>query len=310
MKCPKKKAKKLRKRQKIIKCTVENCHETFSKKKELTKHFKTFHPSLMSVYTCSTCGKAIQDRWNYIRHIKLHRNLLKKECSLCRKVFNKYNLRKHVQRWHGSHVIAKTIIQDLVELAIISTVIEEEVLNLVVDVIDMSLPDLMDFPEQMGMVEQRDIPEQRFMPEQNDMIEQRDMLDLRGMLELWSIPDNGEIAGLWDGHTKGAMSSLRTMPVEDMDEETQETVARQGERPEGDMSEGDMPERDMPAGDKPEQDQGEVARQGEMPKGDISEQTEKTKVNSFFCSLCPYSCHDEFNIKRHSKSQHSVENST
>ena len=107
------------------------------------------------------------------------------------------------------------------------------------------------------------------------------------------------------------------MPERDMPEvDMPEGIMPGGEMPEGDMLYIDMPEGDMQtqgevdrqeevAGQGEVASQGEVARQEEIPEGNMPEQTQKTKFKSFFCSLCPYSCRDEFNLKRHSKSQHS-----
>lgn len=107
---------------------------TFKLKKDLKQHFKLTHQSLMTVYTCSTCAKPFNYRCNYKRHIRWHRNLLKKDCPICRKTFNRYNINKHIERYHGVQVIAKAMVDYVVELAFKITTTEDQIVGLVQDV--------------------------------------------------------------------------------------------------------------------------------------------------------------------------------
>lgn len=115
-----KKRRRVSKKCKEKKCTVQNCDRIFRYKKTLTTHFRVDHQYLMTVYSCSKCCKCFNGKYNYKKHIMWHRELHRKKCPVCKKVFNRCNIKKHIQRKHGQEKIVIAIVKEIFDMVFFS----------------------------------------------------------------------------------------------------------------------------------------------------------------------------------------------
>jgi hypothetical protein len=109
-----KKTKKYKKQVKKVSCTVEGCDYSFSTQKLLSYPFKNWHADLLISYCCSVCSKRFNQTSNYKRHLKTHRSQLDIECPLCHQKSYKYNLARHIKRFHGPLTVVSAIIEEII----------------------------------------------------------------------------------------------------------------------------------------------------------------------------------------------------
>ena len=102
---------------KPVACLVENCGETFTGKRNLSKHFRVSHPNLVTKYICSVCTHSFTLRKNYRRHIQLHsRNKKGEHCPYCNQISNKSNIARHIKTKHKKHAFVSEIVDEVVSL--------------------------------------------------------------------------------------------------------------------------------------------------------------------------------------------------
>ena len=111
--CLKNIKKNISQKKKIVKCTVESCCLEFGSKKFLLKHFRSDHSDLCRSFIYSVCSRSFNDISNYKKHVKTHRSLLEAECQMCQKKLFKYNVKRHIESYHGPVKVVTKIIEEM-----------------------------------------------------------------------------------------------------------------------------------------------------------------------------------------------------